>query len=385
MPMEALVALADPMAAAKVAGLAYVSDDQPGIARISHGKHFRYVLPGGKPLSDPDQIARIKSLAIPPAWRDVWICSSANGHLQATGRDAKGRKQHRYHRRWREVRDETKYNRMIAFAKVLPRIRRRAARDLRLPGLPKHKVLATVVKILETGLVRIGNEEYVRANRSYGLTTMRDHHVDVTGQTIHFEFKGKAGKSHSVDIRDRRLASIVKNCQDIPGQELFQYLDEEGQRQKIDSTDVNEYLREIAGADFTAKDFRTWAGTVLAAIALQEMKEVDSQAQMKKNILRAIESVAARLGNTPAICRKCYIHPFVLDSYIDGTMVQVLAQTARQNLKRHLHSLSPEEASVLTLLQRRLASERKRNSRSLEDLLQASIKHRRTKMRRHQR
>jgi len=250
------------------------------------------------------------------------------------------------------------------------------ARDLKLRGLPKNKVLAAVVKILETGLLRVGNEEYVRANHTFGLTTMRDRHVEISGPIIHFEFKGKSGKYHSLDIKDARVAKIVRNCQEIPGQELFQYLDDDGSRQKIDSSDVNEYLREAAGSEFSAKDFRTWTGTVLAAMALKEMEKVDSKAQAKKNIMRAIENVARHLGNTPTICRKCYVHPFVLDSYMEGTMAETLGERARQDLKHSLSSLSGEEAAVLALLQRRLAQERRRGSKNLEELLRKSIMHR---------
>jgi DNA topoisomerase I len=311
-----------------------------------------------KALRDREQLDRIKSLAIPPAWTDVWICPHANGHLQATGRDAKGRKQHRYHPEWRRVRDETKYNRMIAFGKALPKIRRRARQDTRLRGLPRNKVVATVVRLLEMSLIRVGNEEYARNNHSFGLTTMRDRHVTVSGSTLRFRFRGKGGKEHSVDIDHPRLAKIVANCQDLPGQELFQYIDDNGDRQTITSDDVNSYLREITGQDFTAKDFRTWAGTVLAALALREFERFDSQAQAKKNIVRAIERVAERLGNTPSICRKCYVHPTVIDAYLDGSMLETIQRRAEQQIAQSLDKLRPEEAAVLALLQQRLSLEK---------------------------
>jgi DNA topoisomerase-1 len=279
------------------------------------------------------------------------------GHLQATGRDDKGRKQYRYHPRWRAARDDTKYGRMIAFGQALPRIRKAVARDLKLRGLPRRKVLATVVKLLETSLIRVGNDEYARTNGSYGLTTMHDRHIAIYGTTIRFAFRGKSGIRREVDLTDRRLATIVKACQDLPGQDLFQYLDEDGQAHDVNSADVNDYLREVTGHDFTAKDFRTWAGTVLAAMALQEFALFDSQAQAKRYIVRAIERVAERLGNTPTVCRKCYVHPEVLNAYLDGSLLKTLRQEAAAEMKHSLHSLDPEEAAVLALLQHRLAQE----------------------------
>ncbi len=358
---------------AREAGLRYVSDDMPAIRREKSGHGFRYRYPTGDVVKEAEVLGRIKSLAIPPAWKDVWICPDPAGHLQATGRDDRGRKQHRYHTRWREARDETKYTRMIAFGKALSRIRKKVVRDLSLPGLSRNKVLATVVRLLEVSLIRVGNEEYARDNDSFGLTTMRDRHVDVNGSTIEFHFRGKAGRWHKVDIRDRRLAKIVKRCQDLPGQELFQYLDGEGKRQDVKSTDVNDYLREISGEDFTAKDFRTWAGTVLGAMALREFERFDSKTQAKKNIVQAIENVAERLGNTPAVCRKCYVHPDVIDAYLDGTLIRTLKRRAEEQLATSLRSLNPEEAAVLGLLQQRLAREEK-NKRDLTPLLKASIK-----------
>jgi len=301
-------------------------------------------------MKDADELQRIKTLAIPPAWTDVWICVQPNGHLQATGRDAKRRKQYRYHARWREARDGTKYGRLVAFGRALPRIRERTDAHLALPGLTRDKVLATVVCLLETTLIRVGNEEYAKANNSYGLTTMRDEHAEVSGSTVTFSFRGKSGKDHTIDIRDKR-------SQYLPGEDLFQYLDEQGEQQTIGSADVNEYLREISGEEFTAKDFRTWAGTVLAAMALQEFEAFDSETQAKRNIVAAIESVSRRLGNTPSVCRKCYVHPAVIDSYASGTMLKTLQQRAEQEMAQSLHDLRPEEAAVLGLLQQRLAEE----------------------------
>ncbi len=349
--------ITDPVESAKAAGLRYVNDAGPGIKRKRAGKHFSYVGVDGKPIHDSKELTRIKALGIPPAWTDVWICPSPRGHIQATGRDAKGRKQYRYHPRWREVRDETKYGRMIAFGQALPAIRERVDHDLKLPGLPRDKVVATVVRLLETTLIRVGNQEYARANKSFGLTTMRDRHVVIEGSTVHFQFVGKSGKKHSIDLRDRRLAQIVRRCRDIPGYELFQYVDEDGERQTIDSDDVNSYLREITGQDFTAKDFRTWAGTVLASRMLQEAEAHASEAQAKKNIVRAIESVAERLGNTPSICRKCYVHPAILDAYLNGSLLETLKQRTAQELEETSPDLKDEEAAVMTLLQHRLQHE----------------------------
>jgi DNA topoisomerase-1 len=351
--------LADPQASAEEAGLRYVTDAGPGIRRRRAGKRFRYIGPDGEPIRDADRIAWIDRLAIPPAWTDVWICPIKRGHLQATGRDARGRKVYRYHPRWREVRDEAKYERLIDFARALPRIRRRAERDLRRRGLPREKVLALVVRLLEETLIRVGNDEYARENRSFGLSTLRDRHAEVRGSEVHFTFRGKAGKDHEISVRDRRLARLVKQCQELPGQELFQYLDADGTRVDVTSGDVNDYLREISGDDFTAKDFRTWAGTVAAAMALQEFIEVDDDAGRKKAVVRAIEDVAEQLGNTPSVCRACYVHPEVIERYLDGTMIDALTRRA-QGVGRGAHALRAEEAAVLGLLQARLARERRR-------------------------
>jgi DNA topoisomerase-1 len=339
----------DPVESAKAASLRYVTDDKPGISRLRRGAAFQYIDPSGKVIRDPEELQRIKSLAIPPAWREVWICPIRNGHLQATGRDTKGRKQHRYHPRWREVRDENKYGRILAFAKALPLIRQRVDSDLRLPGLPRDKVLATVVRLLETSHIRVGNEEYARQNKSFGLATLRNRHVNVCGSTIRFEFRGKSGVEHALDINDRRLAKIIKRCQDLPGYELFQYIDDDGERRTIDSSDVNEYIRQIAGEEFSTKDFRTWAGTVLAARALQEFQAAASESESKRNIVQAIESVATKLGNTKAVCRKCYIHPAVIQSYTDGSLLRALRRRIKKEINNS-HGLEPEEAAVLKLL-----------------------------------
>ena len=362
--------------AAKSAGLVYVCDDAPGFRRAGTLKNPSYLGPNNQPIKDKNALARIKRLAIPPAWTEVWICPKQNGHLQATGRDARGRKQYRYHPHWREVRDENKYSRMLEFARALPKMRKRIKADLRKSGLPREKVLAAVIKILETGLIRVGNDEYARSNKSFGLTTMQDRHVDVNGGTIRFQFRGKSGKFHKIDIQDRHLAKIVANCQAIPGQELFQYIDERGKPRDITSTDVNEYLREITQSDFTAKDFRTWGGTVLAAMALREFEKFDTKTQAKKNLVRAIEAVAQRLGNTPAICRKCYIHPEVMNAYLEGTMLDTFKLRAEQQL-RNIAGLSSEEAAVLAFLQSRLAREQRNRRSTLLEKLEASVKHRR--------
>ncbi len=347
--------LKDPLETARLAGLVYVTGPGPGIGRKKVGKHFSYTGLDGKPIREQEELKRIKALGIPPAYTEVWICPNPDGHLQATGRDAKGRKQYRYHSRWREVRDETKYGRMIQFGLAIPQIRAQVEKSLSLPGLPREKVLATVVRLLENTLIRVGNEEYARTNKSFGLTTMRDRHVKIEGSEVKFQFRGKSGKDHSITLKDRRLARIVKSCRDIPGYELFQYLDEQGQRQSISSSDVNAYLREITGHDFTAKDFRTWAGTIPATLALQEFEPYENQTQAKKNIVEAIKNVSERLGNTPAICRKCYVHPAVLDAYLEGPRLDILQQRVGQEIEDN--RLRPEEAGVLTFLKKRLDQE----------------------------
>jgi DNA topoisomerase I len=309
------------VAAAKEAGLQYVSDERTGYRRRAKGKQFDYLDTEGKPIRDEQRVLRIKRLAIPPAWTDVWICPSPNGHVQATGRDARGRKQYRYHERWRELRDENKFDRLAAFAKALPKIRRRVAQDMKLPGLSRRKVLATIVRLLERTFIRVGNDEYARENKSFGLTTLKNRHVKVRGAKMRFRFRGKSGIQQEVDIADRRVAKVIAKCQDLPGQDLFQYLDDDGEVQDITSQDVNEYLREIAGDDFTAKDFRTWGGTVLAAIALSRQEEFETKKQAKSNIKTAICAVAELLGNTPAVCRKCYVHPVIVEAYLNRTRI----------------------------------------------------------------
>jgi DNA topoisomerase-1 len=345
----------DPAESAKAAGLRYVSDARPGIRRKRSGAGFRYRNPDGTPVKDADTLARIRSLVIPPAWNCVWICPSADGHLQATGRDARGRKQSRYHPHWRAVRDETKYERMMLFAAVLPAIRARVDHDLALPGLQRTKILAAIVRMLETTFIRVGNTEYAKTNHSYGLTTLRNKHVTVNSSTVTFNFQGKSGVEHTIDLQDRRLARIVERCRDLPGYELFQYLDHEGNRHSIDAADVNEYLREIAGQEFTAKDFRTWAGTVLACSLLREFEPAESDTQAKKNIVAAIKSVAERLGNTPSVCRKCYVHPTVLESYLTGSMLKILERQVEREVDKNLRELRKEELAVLHLLEGRLA------------------------------
>ncbi len=334
----------DPRAAAREAGLRYVSADSPGIRRRKTRRGFRYVDANGAPVTDHQLLERIGSLAIPPAWTDVWIAPRPNAHLQATGRDAKRRKQYRYHPKWREVRDAVKFDRMAAFGRALPALRRRVDADLSLPGLPRQKVIATVIRLMEHTLIRVGNDEYSRHNGSHGLTTMRDEHAEVTSTTVRFEFKGKSGKLHSVGVRDRRLARIVKRCQHLPGEELFQYLDETGDRRSISSGDVNAYLREVTGSDFTAKDFRTWYGSVLASAALLEIGPFQSDAELKRNVNIMLDSVAARLGNTRTVCRKSYVHPLVIEAYEAGRLDERLG-------RRRLRELDDAEAAFLRLVE----------------------------------
>jgi len=340
----------DPNEVAVSGHLRYVTDAAPGIMRLRAGKGFRYRAADGSPVRAPQTLTRIRSLAIPPAWTDVWICALPNGHIQAVGRDARGRKQYRYHPRWREVRDETKYARLAAFARALPRIRRRRHQDVRRAGLPREKVLATVIGLLETTLIRVGNEEYARQNGSYGLTTLRARHVKVTGARMRFEFVGKGGKPHVVDLDDRRLAQVVRQCRELPGHELFQYVDDHGHRQTIDSADVNAYLREIAGQDFTAKDFRTWGGTVLAAAALRGV-EAGGKTRVKKQIARAVATVAQQMRNTPAICRKSYIHPAIFEAFETSALGPPITVVARDHRGPCL-TLQPGERAVLRVLER---------------------------------
>ena len=351
----------DPAASAKAAGLRYISDRRPGLRRKNTRTGFRYTTSEGASVKDTETLGRIKSLVIPPAWTDVWISPLANGHLQATGRDARGRKQSRYHPKWREIRDETKYERMAHFAEALPLIRQRVDHDLALPGLPKNKVLATIVRLMEETHIRVGNEEYARENHSYGLTTMQDKHVDVHGSHITFSFQGKSRVHHTIDLRDKRLAKIIQRCEEIPGHELFHFLDHDGNPHTIDSTDVNNYLRDITHQHFTAKDFRTWAGSVLAANLLSEFEPWTTATQAKKNVVEAIKRVAERLGNTPSVCRKCYVHPAVLEHYLTalppGEAKSKIAEAKHEieeEIKEHTHALREEERTLLNLLEQKL-------------------------------
>jgi DNA topoisomerase I len=383
---------ADSIRSAARAGLRYVDDRRPGIRRHVTGKSvragrrrvavFAYTGPDGRAVRDATTLERIRRLAVPPAWTDVWICPLPSGHVQATGRDARGRKQYRYHPRWRATRDDSKYGRMIVFARALPRIRARVAADLRRAGLPREKVLAAVVKLLETTHMRVGNEEYARANASFGLTTLLDRHVEVSGATMRFRFRGKSGVHHETTIADPRLARIVRSCRDIPGQELFQYRDRRGHPHSIDSADVNDYLRGAAGDDFSAKDFRTWTGTVLAALALCEIARADEAADRRgdvRRVARAIAAVAQRLGNTPAVCRKSYVHPAVIASYMDGDLGAALAGVRRARegaaaIATQGTRLAAHEVAVLRLLQRRQGTGAHRARAGLVPLLTASIR-----------
>jgi DNA topoisomerase-1 len=346
------VEVAAPEEAARDAGLRYTSDSSPGIRRRRAGKGFTYLSHEGNRVRGPETLARIRALAVPPAWTDVWICPDPRGHLQATGRDARGRKQYRYHPKWRQVRDADKFDRLLAFGRSLPSIRRRIDRDLARTGLPRERVLAAVVRLLETTLIRVGNEAYVRDNGSYGLTTLLDRHADVEGSKIEFRFRGKGGKPGRAKVRDRRLAAIVERCQELRGQQLFQYVDEDGRVQSVDSADVNDYLRDVTGQEFTAKDFRTWAGTIAAVSALDEGGSFDSEAEAKRHVVEAIEHVAERLGNTPAVCRKCYVHPAVLEAYMDGSLARKAGRRSAKTSGRDA-DLEPEERAVLALLERR--------------------------------
>ncbi len=361
---EVLDLPSDPVESAEEAGLRYVADTGPGIRRRRAGRGFSYVGVDGQRISDRRQIERIKALAIPPAWTDVWISPTRKGHIQATGRDAKGRKQYRYHPKWHDVRDEVKFGRMLAFAAALPTIRERTEADLRRQGLPREKVLAAIVRLLEKTMIRVGNEEYARDNDSYGLTTLQDEHAEVTNRRVTFRYRGKSGREHETTLEDPRLARIVGRCQELPGQELLQYTEEDGTVRDVDSADVNAYLREITGEPFTAKDFRTWAGTVLACMALQDFERFDSETEAKRNVVDAVKRVAERLGNTPAVCRSSYIHPEILNAYLDGSMLESLKQLAADELAEAGHELSPAEAAALGVIQARLAREQRARSES---------------------
>lgn len=325
--------------AARSAGLRYVSEAAPGVRRLGACR-FRYVGPEGRPVRDVATLARIRALAIPPAWTDVWICAIEQGHIQATGRDARARKQYRYHAKWRVERDAGKYERMLAFGRAISRIRAAVARDLALPGLPREKVLATVMRLLELTCIRVGNEEYARTNRSFGLTTLRNRHVEVDGSAIKFHFRGKSGKVHVIGIHDRRIARIVRQCEELPGQHLFEYLDADGRPHAVESNDVNDYIRDVSGGDFTAKDFRTLAGTLLAARSLREVPRGETQAELKRAVNDTVRQVAQRLGNTVSVCRKCYIHPCVIDAFM------------RASLGAGVAALHEEEAAIMRLLEK---------------------------------
>ena len=344
-----------PKEAARAARLRYVSDAKPGITRRPAREGWDYFAPDGTQITEEEELARIRKLAVPPAYRDVWICPHANGHIQAVGRDARGRKQYRYHTRWREVRDESKYSHMLVFGRELPKIRARVDHDLGLAGLPREKVVAAIVRLLERTLVRIGNEEYAKTNKSFGLTTLRQRHVKVRGQGMTFDFRAKHGIQWHVELKDRRLSKIIAKLTDLSGQELFQYVDDDGHTHGVTSDDVNAYLRDITGQDITAKDFRTWAATNLAAIALAELEHFDTKAKARKNVLRAVESVAKMLGNTPSICRKCYIHPAIFDAYLDGSLLEGIRARAEETLDHDGAGLTAEEIAVTAFLDRRLA------------------------------
>jgi DNA topoisomerase-1 len=337
---------------ARDAGLRYAADDRPGIRRRRQGRGFSYRAADGTLIRDRETLARIRALAIPPAWTDVWICPSPNGHLQASGRDARGRKQYRYHERWRTRRGADKFARMLAFGKALPRIRARCDADLARRGVPREKVLAAVVRLLELTLIRVGNDEYARLNRSFGLTTLRDRHARIDGASIRFRFRGKSGRQHEVDLRDRRLAGVVRRCQELPGQELFQYIDEDGVVRDVSSDDVNDYLEAASGERFTAKDFRTWAGTVLAYRALMALQPADGDHAARRAVVQAIQQTADRLGNTPAVARGSYVHPAVVDAYLDGRLRGALVEVAEDQREPPPGADPAEERAVLALLRR---------------------------------
>ena len=352
-------ALEDARAVARASGLRYATDTRPGFSRHRAGRGFTYRDTDGKTIRDAGELQRIRAIVIPPAWTDVWICPWPNGHLQATGRDARGRKQYRYHPLWRQRRGAENFDRMVAFARALPRIRRRTDRDLARRGLPREKVLAAVVRLLELTLIRVGNDEYARLNRSFGLTTMRDRHARVAGTEVRFRFRGKGGLMREVELRDRRLASVVRRCQELPGQELFQYVDSDGEARDVASEDVNEYLREVSGGDFTAKDFRTWAGTLLAYRALRALQPEDHGTAAKRNVVRAMRVTAERLGNTPAVARGSYVHPAVLDAYLEGDLGGALVDAAEEQDAPPTTADRSEEVAVVRLLKERARATRR--------------------------
>jgi DNA topoisomerase-1 len=344
----------DAREAARAAKLHYTNDSEPGFSRHESARGFFYRDAKGARIVDEAVLARIRKLAIPPAYTDVWICRYQNGHIQAIGRDARGRKQYRYHPEWRAVRYEAKYGKMLLFGQRLPAIRARVERDLALPGLPREKVLAAIVRLLDRTLMRVGNEEYARANKSFGLTTLRRRHARINGSAVTFDFRAKHGIAWHAELKDRRLANIIRKLQDIPGQSLFKYIDDDDAEHGITSDDVNDYLRETAGEDITAKDFRTWAATNLAVVALKSLHVLETEAGTKKNVLRAIEAVAKMLGNTPSICRKCYIHPAIFDGYLDGSLLRGVKARADAARGAGSPGLSEDERAVTAYLKRRL-------------------------------
>lgn len=335
------------------AGLTFASLETPGLTRHRAGRGFSYRTPAGGRVVDRAVLSRIRSLAIPPAWTQVWICPNPDGHIQAVGFDEKGRRQYRYHPAFREIREGEKFEHMMAFAEGLPALRRQIALDRAKPGLGREKVLATVVDLLETTLIRVGNRTYARENKSYGLTTLLSRHVTVEGPELRFSFRGKSGKTWRLSVRDRRVARTVRSCQELPGQHLFQYLDEAGEPRCITSSDVNAYLKQASGADISAKDFRTWAGTVMAATALNELGAADDVSRARRNVTRAIEQVASRLGNTPAICRRCYVHPEIISAYLDGELRLPEAKGPVRQRAPDVEPLRPDEASVFAFLRQR--------------------------------
>jgi DNA topoisomerase I len=345
--------LEDNRLAAEANGLVYVDETGTGIRRKRFGKAFAYYDSKGRLIRDSAELKRIRSLAVPPAYADVWICADPQGHIQATGRDERGRKQYRYHPRWREARDQTKYEHMVEFAKALPELRAKVAADMGLRGLPRLKVLATVVNLLDKTLMRVGNMDYAKENKSYGLTTLRSRHVEVNGTELRFEFRGKSGKLWRLAVADRRVARVVRACQELPGQHLFQYVDDEGSIQTVTSSDVNDYLREVTGRDITAKDFRTWGGTVLVAMALMRLERAEGITAAKRNLNTAIKAAAICLGNTPTICRKCYVHPQIMEAYLVGELM--LEMAGQEEGTTASAGLRPEEAAVLAFLEGRLS------------------------------
>jgi DNA topoisomerase I len=359
-PTRRAAAPTDPRASARAAGLRYSTDAGAGITRRRAGRGFTYRDANGRTIRDRAVIDRIKSLAVPPAWTAVWICPTPSGHLQATGRDARGRKQYRYHPAWRSGRDAAKFERLLDVARVLPRVRKRCDEDLVSPGLSREKVLAAVVRLLELTLIRVGNEEYARLNRSFGLTTLKRRHASVEGSAIRFRFRGKSGQQHEVGLRDRRLARIIRRCQDLPGQELFSWIGDDDVPHDVTSDDVNAYLREISGIDMTAKDFRTWAGTVLAYRALRALDPGEDDRAARQNVVEAVRLTAGRLGNTPAVARQSYVHPAILEAYLDGEIAGALLEAAEEQRDPPPTPDPDEEAEVVRLLRARLRAERSR-------------------------